>query len=125
MTWTCSILVPLLAATITGAQAATFTVDTTTDGVDAVPGDGVCATAAGACSLRAAVQEANALEGPDTIDLPAGTYVLTLAGPAEDESASGDLDVHETLTITGAGAATTVIDGNRASGVIEAAEPGP
>lgn len=86
------------------AHAATFTVDIT---ADAVPGDGICATAAGACSLRAAVQEANALAGPDTIDLPAGTYVLTLAGPAEDASASGD-DVHDTLTITGAGAATTM-----------------
>ena len=87
------------------AHAATFTVDIT---ADAVPGDGICATAAGACSLRAAVQEANALAGPDTIDLPAGTYVLTLAGPAEDAGASGDLDVHDTLTITGAGAATTM-----------------
>ena len=105
------------------AHAATFTVDITADAVDAVPGDGICATAAGACSLRAAVQEANALAGPDTIDLPAGTYVLTLAGPAEDAGASGDLDVHDTLTITGAGAATTVIDGNASSRVVEASLP--
>jgi CSLREA domain-containing protein len=105
------------------AHAATFTVDTTADAVDAVPGDGICATAAGTCSLRAAVQEANALAGPDTIDLPAGTYVLMLAGPAEDASASGDLDVHETLTITGAGAAITVIDGNASSRVVEASQP--
>jgi CSLREA domain-containing protein len=101
------------------AAAITFTVDTTADAVDALPGDGSCATAGGACSLRAAVQEANALAGADAITLPAGTYVLTLAGN-DDTSAAGDLDVHGTLAITGAGAATTVIDGNAANRVIEA-----
>src|SRR2546425_8188017 len=58
--------------------AATFTVDSTLDAVDAAPGDGVCATSGGQCSLRAAIQEANALAGPNTIELPAGTYVLTI-----------------------------------------------
>jgi CSLREA domain-containing protein len=102
------------------ATAATFTVDTTVDDVDASPGDGSCATGGGACSLRAAVQETNALAGPDAITLPAATYVLTVSGtPNEDASASGDLDVLDTLTITGAGAATTAIDGNAASRVIE------
>src|SRR3712207_8693629 len=38
-------------------------VDTTVDAPDATIGDGVCATAAGECSLRAAVQEANASAG--------------------------------------------------------------
>jgi hypothetical protein len=40
--------------------AATFAVDSTADAVDVVPGDGLCATAAGACTLRAAVMETNA-----------------------------------------------------------------
>jgi CSLREA domain-containing protein len=100
------------------AAAVTFTVDTTADAVDALPGDGFCATAGGPCSLRAAVQEADALAGADAIILPAGTYVLTIVG-IDDTSAAGDLDVHEDLTITGAGAATTVIDGNAASRVVE------
>jgi CSLREA domain-containing protein len=113
----------LLTTAVTSAPAATFTVDTTTDAVDAVAGDGVCATAGGACSLRAAVQEANALAGADTIDLPAGTYVLTLGGGAEDAAASGDLDVTEPLTIDGAGAGVSIIDGNDASRVIEASAP--
>ena len=52
--------------------AATFNVDSTADEVDATPGDGTCATAGGACTLRAAVQEANATVGLDTVDLPAG-----------------------------------------------------
>lgn len=89
-----------------------FTVNSTEDAVDADPGDGVCETAPGnrVCTLRAAVQEANALPGPGSILLPAGTYVLSIPGPDEDEGATGDLDITDDLTIVGAGAATTVID---------------
>lgn len=54
--------------------AATFHVDTTTDGTDAVPGDGVCATSTGECTLRAAFEEAGALAGNDGVVLPAGTF---------------------------------------------------
>src|SRR5262245_32787105 len=49
------------------AAAATFAVDSTVDAVDAAPGDGVCASAGGSCTLRAAIQEANALAGPDEV----------------------------------------------------------
>jgi CSLREA domain-containing protein len=93
------------------AGAATFTVNTTADAVDATPGDGACASAGGSCSLRAAVMEANTLPGPDTIVLPAGRYTLTLAGAGEDAAATGDLDVLSDITILGAGAASTIIDG--------------
>jgi len=93
------------------ASAATFTVDSTEDAVDSRPGDGKCATSTGACTLRAAIQETNALSGADTIVLPAGNYVLSIPGPAEDAAASGDLDITDSLTISGAGAATTVVDG--------------
>jgi CSLREA domain-containing protein len=97
----------------------TFTVDSTADAVDALPGNGVCATGGGACTLRAAVMEANALCGPDTIVLPAGKYVLTLGGINEDQARSGDLDVLDALTIRGAGAATTVIDAGRIDRALE------
>ena len=40
------------------AHAATFYVNSTTDEVDSNPGNGVCATAGGVCTLRAAIQEA-------------------------------------------------------------------
>jgi len=107
------VLLPTLAAP--PAHAAVFTVDTTDDDVDVIPGDGFCLTAAMDCSLRAAVQEANALGGSNTITLPAGTYLLTVAGQNEDGAATGDLDiaghVFDTLTIRGAGAATTIVDG--------------
>ena len=58
-------------------EAATFTVTSTLDQTDAVPGDGVCATASSTCTLRAAIQEANILPGPDTIKLGTGVYMLT------------------------------------------------
>ena len=92
------------------ALGASFTVNATHDAVDASPGDGVCADAGGACTLRAAVMETNALPGADEISLPAGTYVLSIPGAGEDASATGDLDVTDDLTLTGAGRDTTVID---------------
>src|SRR5262245_59054801 len=93
----------LLLATTLPAVAATFTVDTTVDAVDATPGDGVCATSTGTCTLRAAVMEANALAGPDVVSLPAGTFRLTPTGSGEDLGLTGDLDVLQTLWIAGAG----------------------
>jgi CSLREA domain-containing protein len=92
------------------ANAASFTVDGTADAVDASPGNGTCATAGGACTLRAALQEANALAGADDVTLPAGTFTLSLGGRNEDDAATGDLDVRETVTLTGAGAGQTIVD---------------
>ncbi len=54
--------------------ALTFDVDTTADGPDNIPGDGICATVIGPCSLRAAIEEANELGGAHTINLPQGYY---------------------------------------------------
>jgi CSLREA domain-containing protein len=97
------------------ASAATFTVNTTVDAVDANPGDGVCETAPGnsVCTLRAAILEANALPGADVITLPAGTYLLTLPGggpTGQNLGISGDLEVNEDLTINGAGTTATIVD---------------
>jgi CSLREA domain-containing protein len=97
----------LWALTACGTEARTFVVDTTVDAVDANPGDGVCQSAAGACSLRAAVMEANTWAQPDgeTIVLQASaTYPLTLTGAAEDAARSGDLDLAGPLHLQGTGA---------------------
>src|SRR6187455_523083 len=48
-------------------SAATFTVDSTGDESDANTGDNVCQTAGGTCTLRAAIEQANATAGADTI----------------------------------------------------------
>ena len=90
----------------TFAQAATFTVNSPLDVADANPGNGICETASGngTCTLRAAIQETNALAGADEIILPANTYVLTIVS---------QLSITSRLTITGSGASTTIIDGNK------------
>ena len=49
------------------AAFAAFVVNSRADTSDANPGDGVCADGAGACTLRAAIEEANARAGADTI----------------------------------------------------------
>jgi CSLREA domain-containing protein len=95
------------------AAAATFAVNSNADAVDANPGDGVCQTTTpGQCTLRAAVQEANALPGADTITVPAGTYTLSIAGAGENAAATGDLDVTQDVSITGAGMGVTIVDAN-------------
>jgi hypothetical protein len=74
-------LLPLLASPTT---AATFIVDSTGDGGDLDVGDGIC-DAGGACTLRAAIEQANASPGgPDAIHfgIPgAGPHVVSPAGP--------------------------------------------
>ena len=92
-----------------------FLVDSTADAVDAAPGDGVCSSGGGfgQCKLRAAIQEANAEPGPDTIVLQGGTITLTIAGAGEDAAATGDLDVTDPLTILGGSSlSATTIDAN-------------
>ena len=97
------LLTMLLAVWSNGGVAlgAEFTVDSTADVVDANIGDGVCDDGAGNCTLRGAIQEANALGGADTITVPPGTYFIAL----------GDLDIAGDLTINGSGAIDTIIDG--------------
>jgi CSLREA domain-containing protein len=95
------------------AAATTFFVNSTADKGDANPGDGLCeTTTAEECTLRAAVPEANRLEGSDTFSIPAGTYTLSLEGAGEDAAATGDLDVSDSLSISGAGMGATIIEAN-------------
>ena len=92
--------------------SANFVVNTVDDTADANVGDGLAQDANGNTSLRAAIMEANALAGEDTITLGAGTYALTRAGGDENSAVTGDLDVTDDLILVGAGAANTIIDGN-------------
>jgi CSLREA domain-containing protein len=91
------------------AQRATtlaFEVTTTADAHDAHPGDGKCADAAGQCTLRAAIEEANASPAGSTvrIGVPAGVFQLVLGSLA-----AGSAQVPLNLTVDGAGPARTVI----------------
>ncbi len=107
--WLCSVLGVLLIPQV--VYAATFLVNSVTDAVDALPGDGVCATTTGNCTLRAAIQESNALPGQDNITLPSGRYDLSIDGPGEEAAARGDLDISDDVTLTGQSAASTIIVG--------------
>jgi len=66
-------------------------------------------TGNGVCTLRAAVQQANAHAGADTILVPANTYVLSRVRQ-DDNALNGDLDLTDAVTIIGAGATSTIID---------------
>src|SRR6266849_1836879 len=87
---------------VSDVRAAGFTV-TRTDDTER----GACKP--GDCSLREAIEAANAL-APETstITLPAGTYLLSIAQR---------LSMTADITITGAGSATTIVDGGQLVGV--------
>jgi hypothetical protein len=109
--------------------AAILTVETSAD-VIADDGD---------CSLREAIINANNNDQSGSTDCPAGEaapgtideivfdagtnntpIVLTLTGTGENAAATGDLDVTDSLMITGNGAASaTVLDGNGTDRVFE------
>lgn len=90
------------------AGAATFNVNKTAD-----TADGSCDPAD--CSLREAIVAANASGGADTVNVPAGHYTLTLGT---------ELPISATLTIVGAGAGATSIDGNATTRVFNVSGAG-
>jgi len=99
-----------LAASDPAPLQATITVNTTADDN----------TVNGNCTLREAIIAANtdtavdacpAGSGDDVIDLSAGTYQLSIPGRSENAAATGDLDITDSLTIDGAGATSTIVDG--------------
>jgi hypothetical protein len=114
----------------THGRAATFNVDTILDDPartacdDATPDD---------CSLRGAILAANGLAEPTTINLPAGVYALSqsssctfrvrdfriptvVGGPYT--SSQVPLCITRSVTIHGAGADTTLIEGDQLSRVL-------
>ncbi len=110
-----------------------FYVDSFADSVDVTQGDGQARDIAGRTTLRAAIQEANALApAPVKIFLQAGTYSLTIAPvvdagihyptPTEatgynaptslqwSNASTGDLDLLGKVTLVGLGVNRTMID---------------
>jgi predicted outer membrane repeat protein len=97
----------------------TFTVTTPLDVLDAGPGQ---------LSLRQAITQANQHPGADVIVLPAGAYPIQLTGAAgvnENANQSGDFDVTDSVTLQGAGAALTAIDGRQLDRVFDVFGTGP
>ncbi len=100
------------------ARAEDITVNVFEDVPDADAFDGVCDANLSVdglqCSLRAAIQHANATPGEDRIIVPAGLYRLRLRGDGENAGATGDLDITDDVLIEGAGAGETIVDAKKA-----------
>jgi len=99
------------------AEAATITVNTTSDEFDSF------FEGTSDCSLREAIQSANndgdfggcvgsGAYGDDTITVPAGTYLIGSFGGCEGgfDNSQGDFDILSNVTINGAAANATIID---------------
>jgi uncharacterized protein (TIGR03437 family) len=80
-----------------------FVVNDLGDTRDAAPGNGTCADANSKCTLRAAIEEANALAGDDTISFSVtGTITMSL----------GELLVGSNVTVSGPGADQVTLSGS-------------
>jgi len=131
--WVRGVLGLVLLAT-SPAWAATFTVNSLLDTSDANPGDGVCDTPAGGppqCTLRAAIEEANANGNPgatDTIDFSLGLITISISGsplptitqrliidgrtaPSYNGSATAAADAPPSIYIDGGSLGGTTADG--------------
>ena len=125
------LLISLLSSN--SAWSATITVTTTSD--DALS----TTTTNGSCSLREAIINANnnartyadctaGASGSDVISLTGGqTYTLTIPNPGavvtnsgtdEDNSATGDLDIKNGLTISASGDTPAIINGGGSTGTL-------
>ena len=98
-----------------------------------VTGTGDSLATNGVCTLREAIINANnnaatwpdcaAGSGADVINLPAGTITLTINGRNEDNGATGDLDILDSLTING-NAAGSIVNGGGVDRVFDIDPPG-
>ncbi|MFN2284181.1 MAG: right-handed parallel beta-helix repeat-containing protein [Anaerolineae bacterium] len=117
-----------LGAAVANAPATGFTVNNVGDDSDATPGDGTCETATGngICTLRAAIEETNALSGSDVITFQASISLITLGSPLPGlEDASGgttirgnDVGILGTYAGTGTHGFRLSSDGNKLQGLI-------
>src|SRR4051812_10218280 len=95
-----------LLASAVAAQAATRTVNETADN-----GSDVCANPGDPCSLRGAVEGANA---DDVVVVPAGTYTL---------SADENIEIRQNITIQGDSARNTIVNGDGNQRVFDSQVP--
>lgn len=122
----------LASAPPAGAATSTYTVDDLGDAADAVPGNDVCATAAGVCTLRAAITEANANTADDnrihfsvagTITVSGGHGGLPVVGDPglliDGTTAPGHAVGAPVVTIVGTG---TTVDSGPTALEVEAAD---
>src|SRR5207247_2397002 len=104
----------------------TFTVNSNGDASDATPGNGVCATAGGVCTLRAAIEEANALSSCGTINInfsaSTGSLILTnstVSGNAAGDTGGGINNNCGTVVLTNSTVSGNT-SGNQGGGIVNA-----
>lgn len=92
-------------------------VNSVLDQIDDDPNDGICHTAAGTCTLRAAVMTVNRILGtaPINIRLPAGIFPITRPPTGANDEGVGDLNFtpvsgSPTVSLIGAGESVTILD---------------
>ena len=93
------------------AMGVNFVVNSTQDHGDRFPGDGLCRTKlifGSKCTLRAAIEETNALAGADQITVPGGVYLLN----------HGRLEIKDDLVVMGSQESQTIIDAQDQSAVV-------
>jgi large repetitive protein len=92
----------------TSSSSITYAVNSSGDESDNNLADNVCKAASGVCTLRAAIEQANAHAGPDTITIPSMTIFV-----------NKELETHlcylqdTSVNIIGAGQSQTIIDGQQ------------
>lgn len=111
-----AIIFALILTTVSASQAATFTVDSAVDSHDTNPGDGYCHSGWAICSLRAAIEEANALPGSDVINFDSSFEAPN--APKTIFLKHGQLEIHDSVKIFGPGARQLAVDGNQKTRVL-------
>jgi CSLREA domain-containing protein len=123
-------LFPAQRAAAQAAPVKTFYVNSTVDGTDAQPGDGICTTGqttpggAPQCTLRAAIDEANSDSGANTpyaVFVPAGTYFLTVSEACRVNGFASNgipLCVSGNVQILGAAQSTVMLDSGQQDSVM-------
>lgn len=82
------------------ALGVNFIVNSFLDERDDIPGDGICQTPSGVCTLRAAIEELNALPpGAHTVMLPGGVYPIMIPGGGNNQNHAGDFDILTSMTV--------------------------
>lgn len=92
----------------------TYVVDDLGDEPDAAPDDGLCQTVAATCTLRAAVDQVNAIDGPPARVEAGVDGTITVASP---------ITLAAPITVTGNGH-HVIVSGGNASSIFHAPSPG-
>ena len=103
-------LLDLLRPTVSAAS--NFTVNSTGDGADSNLADGICSDGSGSCTLRAAIEQANAVAGLDTINFNIGSGVKTIVLTTDLPIISDQLVIDGTTQPGFAGTPIIEINGN-------------